>query len=142
VPLLQIKQQNAGAAPDVVIECSGHVKGLHSAIQTAGMAGTVIAAGFYAGSHEGLNLSEEFLHNRVTIKASMGVWGCPTRFPERWDRPRLMREALHLMEKRRLNLNGFISGRFAFTDAQRAYEAVRDHPSRYVKVVFTYDPSR
>ncbi len=138
-PVLQIKSQNSGRAPDVVIECSGSARGLHSAIQTAGLAGTVIAAGFYAGGTQGLDLSEEFLHNRVTMKASMGVWSCPSRFAERWDRPRIAREAVRILESRQLKLDGFVSGRFPFTQAQRAYESIRDDPGRYMKVALTYD---
>ena len=69
------------AYPDAVIKCSGSIAGLSAAIQTCGIAGTVIAAGFYAAPATELRLGAEFITNRVTVKASMGVWGCPSRTP-------------------------------------------------------------
>lgn len=136
-PALAIQAITDGKYPDVCIECSGNVAGLHSAVQAAGVAGTVIAAGFYAGSASALFLGEELMHNRVTIKASMSKWGCPSRFRQ-WDEGRLLRETYHLLAARRLNLTGIVTGRFPFTDAQHAYEAVRDEPGRYLKVALTY----
>ena len=62
------------------------------------------------------------------------------RFPERWDRVRIARQALHLLESRKLDLSGFVSARFPFNDAQRAYESIRDEPGTYMKAVLTYDP--
>ena len=64
---------NGGNPPDVVIECSGNVRGLASAVQAAGIAGRVVAAGMYAGGAEAMSFSEEFLHNRITLIASMTV---------------------------------------------------------------------
>lgn len=133
-----ILHANGGASPDVVIECSGSVRGLQGAVQAAGVAGTVVAAGFYAGPADAIVLGEEFLHNRVTLKASMGVWGCPSRWPERWDRPRIVRETHHLLASRRLRLDGFVTARFPFLQAQQAYESIRLQPERYLKVALTY----
>lgn len=138
LPVLQIRRHNDGNPPDVVIECSGAVAGLHTAIQAAGIAGTVVAAGFLTGPATALCLGEEFLHNRVTIKASMGVWGCPSRHGRLWTRARLLREALALMESRKLKLDGFVSARFPFTEAQSAYDAIRKEPGKHLKVVLTY----
>jgi threonine dehydrogenase-like Zn-dependent dehydrogenase len=108
-----------------------------SAIKIAGVGGTVVAAGFYQGPATPLVLGEEFLHNRVTLKASMGVWDCPLRYP-RWDRPRLVREAYWLIESGRLNLQGFLTATFDFGDAAKAYEAIRSEPSKYLKVALSY----
>ena len=138
MPARQVSALNGGSPPDVVIEASGSVHGLQSALQTAGVGGTVIAAGFYAGNASALIMGEEFLHNRITIKASMTVWGCPSRFPERWNRARVWREALHLLEDNRLNLEGFVSECFPFTQAQAAYEAIAGAPADHMKVAFVY----
>lgn len=123
--------------PDVVIECSGSIAGLSAAIQTCGIAGTVIAAGFYAGPASELNLGAEFLTNRVTIKASMGVWGCPSRWPFTWDHPRTMRSVLRLIEEKKLCFDDYISLRIPFHEAQTAYETIEREPN-HLKVVFTY----
>lgn len=136
-PAKAIRRHNGGNAPDVVIECSGTVRGLKSAIQSAGVAGTVVATGFYAEQATELVLGEEFIHNRVTLKASMGVWGCPSRWPLTWNRARHLRTVLDLIESRRLRFDGFVSLRVPFREAQRAYETIRDNP-HHLKVVLTY----
>jgi len=138
VPALQVQQRNRGNPPDVVIECSGAVPGLQTAVQAAGIGGIVVAAGFTTGPATAFSFSEEFLHNRVTIKASMGVWGCPSRHGPLWPRDRLLRESLALMETKKLKLDGFVSATFPFTEGQRAYEAIRDEPGRHLKVALTY----
>lgn len=138
VPALQLQKQNYGNPPDVVIECSGAVAGVNTAVQAAGIGGTVVVAGFCTGPATAFSFSEEFLHNRVTIKASMGVWGCPSRYGHLWPRARLLREALALMEAKKLNLDGFVSATFPFAEGQRAYDAIRAEPGKYLKVALTY----
>ena len=103
----------------------------------AGVAGTVIAAGFYAGSAAALHLDEELMHNRVTIKASMSKWGCPSRFLG-WDEGRLLRSVIELLAARRLHLDGYLTATFPFLEAQAAYEAIARAPERYLKVALTY----
>lgn len=138
LPARQIQAREEGSYPDVVIECSGSVNGLQAAVQAAGVAGTVIAAGFYAGPATALSFGEEFLHNRVTIKASMHVWSCPSRHAPRWDRRRYLREAKHLLTTGRIDLTGFVSARFPFERAAQAYEAIREAPSKHLKVALEY----
>jgi len=132
-----IRQANDGRPPDVLIECSGHVAGLRDAVRAAPVGGTVVAAGFYAGPASALNLGEEFLHNRVTVLASMGVWDCPPRCP-RWDRGRVLRASAGLLEDGRLSLKGLLTDRVPFAHAQRAYEMIRDEPEAHLKVALTY----
>ncbi len=128
---------NDGSFPDVVIECTGVIAGLKGAVQCAGVGGTVVAAGFYAGGANDFSFGEEFLHNRITIRASMTKWGCPSRF-SRWDTNRILKETYLLMAARKLNLNNFVSGYFPFYDAQIAYEAIKLTPAKYLKAALTY----
>ncbi len=136
-PTVAIRRALGGQSPDVVLECSGNIKGLKAAVQAAGVAGTVIGVGFYAGGATEFCFGEEMLHNRVTVKASMGVWGCPSRYPERWNRRRTLETARDLIEGKRLNLSAFTTLRVPFKDAQRAYETIRETP-RYMKIMLTY----
>ena len=137
LPALAIRRALGRASPDVVLECSGKVKALSAAVQAAGIGGTVVAVGFYAGDAHDFSFAEEFLHNRVTIKASMGVWGCPSRWPLTWDRRRNLDAVLALIENGRLNFRGFRTLKVPFTEAQRAYDTIRDNPA-YLRVFLTY----
>ena len=132
-----VRELNDGELPDVVIECSGSVAGLKSAVQCAGNGGSVVAAGMYSGDAHLFSFGEEFLHNRITLRASMTKWGCPSRF-YRWDTNRVLRETFLLMAARRLNLQDFVSARYPFFAARDAYEAVKLAPSKYVKIALTY----
>jgi len=138
VPAVQIKDLNGGVPPDRVIECSGAVAGLSSAVQIAGIGGTVVVGGFCVGPATAFSFGDEFLHNRVTLKASMSVWGCPSRHGPEWSRPRLLREVLGVLERKQLDLEGFLSEKVAFTEAQRAYDAIRENPGGILKVALTY----
>jgi threonine dehydrogenase-like Zn-dependent dehydrogenase len=66
---LALKQAGGGA--DVAIEFSGSYTALQQAVRSVCMGGLVVAAGFYQGEARGLNLGEEWLHNRITMVASM-----------------------------------------------------------------------
>jgi len=136
-PALAIHAGNEGQPPDVCIECSGNVRGLADAIAAAGVAGTVVAVGMYNGPASDLSFSEEFLHNRVTIKNSMTKWGCPSRF-RNWGEGRILRQTSHLMERREIDLGGIVTGRFPFDQAQLAYEAIHREPGKYLKAALVY----
>jgi len=68
----------------------------------------------------------------------MGVWGCPSRHGPLWNRARVLREAWGLLEAGKLNLDGFVSATFPFTEGQRAYEAIHREPGKYLKAAFTF----
>ncbi|MBI4027215.1 MAG: zinc-binding dehydrogenase [Verrucomicrobia bacterium] len=137
-PSVAIRKHNQNRPPDAVLECSGTVAGLRSAIQMAGMGGTVVAAGFYTGNAEALRLGEEFIHNRVTIKASVSDGDAPPRQLHLWNRRRLLEETACLLEASRLKLEGFVSAHFPFLEAQRAYDLIRNEPSRHIKLALIY----
>ena len=75
---LQLRELNGGAGVDVAIEVSGSDRGSR-ALQAAGLGATVVAAGFYQGGAGNVRLGEEFHHNRLSLIASIGAWGAPTR---------------------------------------------------------------
>jgi 2-desacetyl-2-hydroxyethyl bacteriochlorophyllide A dehydrogenase len=137
IPAVAVQRLLGGRYPDAVLECSGNIKGLKAAVQAAGVAGAVTAVGFYAGGSPDFSFGEEFLHNRVTIRASMGAWGCPSRWPDRWNRRRTLETCRDFIESRKLRFDGFISLRVPFREAQCAYETIRENPG-HMRVVLTY----
>lgn len=131
-----VRQRNGGLAPDIIIECSGNVRALATAIKCAAIGGTVIAAGFYAGPASDLVLGEEFLTNRITLKASMGVWGCPIR-KAGWTHARQMSVVLDWLDKKLFKTQGYVSLRVPFDRAQEAYDTIKANP-RHLKSVLTF----
>jgi 2-desacetyl-2-hydroxyethyl bacteriochlorophyllide A dehydrogenase len=123
---------------DVAIEFSGHYAALQQAIRSARLGGTVVGAGFYAGSAGSeLRLGEEFHHNRLTLVGSMSGWGAPHRAVG-WNRSRLRTTALDLLVRARLDVDALVTHRFPFRGAADAYELVDKRPDETLRVVLTY----
>jgi 2-desacetyl-2-hydroxyethyl bacteriochlorophyllide A dehydrogenase len=133
-PGLELK--SAGRAPDVAIEFSGRYEALQQALRSVRVAGTVVAAGFYPGGATGLRLGEEWLHNRLTMLASMQGWGVPSRQPG-WDRLRLRQAALDLLAGGRLRVDELLSARAPFLSAPEVYARV-DGGATELRVVLSY----
>jgi threonine dehydrogenase-like Zn-dependent dehydrogenase len=133
----EIKVATAGGA-DVAIEFSGRYAALHQALRSARLAGTVVAAGFYAGgAGSDLRLGEEWHHNRLTLVSSMSGWGAPHRDPG-WHRRRLRASALDLLASGRLDVDAFVTNRFPFERATEAYELIDRSPEETLRVVLAY----
>ena len=135
----EIKTNSPQPGADVAIEVSGHYAALHQAIRCVRKGGTVVAAGYYQGGGEALRLGEEWHHNRVTMVSSMGVWDCPHRDHPLWNRGRVHATATHLMASGQLRTEGFITHRFPFEQAAKAYSLIDKNPDETVKVVLTYE---
>lgn len=133
---LAIKSDFQGA--DVAIEFSGSYEALHQAIRSVRMAGLVVAAGFYQGGGASLRLGEEWLHNRVSMVASMRGWGNPHRQYPMWDRPRLRETAIALMGAGELKVKALLTHKVRFENAQDAYELIDASDGEVLKVALEY----
>lgn len=138
-PGLVIKSMDRHRGVDVAIDTSGHYAALHQAIRSARMGGRIVAAGYYQGGGTALRLGEEWLHNRLTMVSSMGVWGCPHRQYPVWDRARVQAIASQLLLEGKVRASSMVTHRFPFGRAAEAYDLVDRHPEETVKVVLTYD---
>jgi 2-desacetyl-2-hydroxyethyl bacteriochlorophyllide A dehydrogenase len=137
-PGLEIKSANARRGVDVAIEFSGRYGALQQALRSVRVAGTVVAAGFYVGAAGSeLRLGEEWLHNRLTMVASMQGWGVPPR-DAGWDRQRLRAAALELVAVGRLQTAELLTQRVPFAAAAEAFALVDEHPEETLRVVLTY----
>lgn len=111
-----LELESAGERVDVAIEFSGRYEALQQALRSVRVEGLVVAAGFYVGNGSALRLGEEWLHNRLTMVASMQGWGVPV------DRRRLRATALELLAQ--LKTEELLTHRFAFDDAPVAYASL------------------
>jgi 2-desacetyl-2-hydroxyethyl bacteriochlorophyllide A dehydrogenase len=111
-----LELESAGERVDVAIEFSGRYEALQQALRSVRVEGLVVAAGFYVGDGSALRLGEEWLHNRLTMVASMQGWGVPV------DRRRLRATALELLAQ--LQTKELLTHRFAFDDAPAAYASL------------------
>jgi len=132
------QRDHAPRGADVVLEVSGHYAALAGAIRCAHMGGTVVTMGYYQGSAAPLQLGEEWHHNRLNLVSSMAVWGCPSRFHPMWNRPRVTRTAFDLLARGLVCVDGFITHRYAYSDAPAAYRMIDEQGAETIKVVLDY----
>jgi len=126
-----------GAGADVAIEFSGAYAALHEAIRAVRPGGRVVAAGFYQGPATGLDLGEEFHHNRVQVVASQ-IGGTPTAMSERWDRARLHRAVLGLVVGGSLDVVSLVTHLVPAEEADTAYRLLDEDPAAALQVVLDF----
>jgi threonine dehydrogenase-like Zn-dependent dehydrogenase len=126
-----------GAGADAAIELSGAYPALHEAIRSVQPGGRVVAAGFYQGSATGLDLGEEFHHNRVSVVASQ-IGGLPTGLTNRWDVARLHRAVLELVGAGRMDVASLVSHVVPVSDVASAYRLLDEDPSGALQVVLDF----
>ncbi len=126
-----------GAGADAAIELSGAYPALHEAIRSVQPGGRVVAAGFYQGPATGLDLGEEFHHNRVSVVASQ-IGGLPTGVTHRWDVLRLHRAFLGLVAAGRVDVTSLVSHVVPVGNAATAYRLLDEDPSGTLQVVLDF----
>jgi 2-desacetyl-2-hydroxyethyl bacteriochlorophyllide A dehydrogenase len=131
---LALHREAGGRGVDRVIELTGAYPALHQAIRTAGVGGTVIAAGFYQGPATALALGEEFHHNRVSIVASQ-IGALPAALRDRWTRERLHETVMELCAAGRLNPLPLISHVVPARSADEAYRLIDQPPTDLLQVI-------
>jgi 2-desacetyl-2-hydroxyethyl bacteriochlorophyllide A dehydrogenase len=129
-----------GSGADVAIELSGAYSALHAAIRSVSPGGRVVAAGFYQGPATGLDLGEEFHHNRVTIVGSQ-IGGVPAGLDPRWDRARLSRAFLDLVTSGRLDVLPLVTHVVPVDEAATAYRLLDQNPTGVLQVVLDFRSS-
>jgi len=116
-----IKAETGGRGADVCIEVSGAAPALSEAIRTVAYSSRVVAMGFFQGEVKGLQLGEEFHHNRIELICSQ-ISGVAPAASHRWSKLRLWQTAIRLQYEGRLNLTPLITDIVPFQDAPRLFD--------------------
>jgi threonine dehydrogenase-like Zn-dependent dehydrogenase len=136
---LAIKEASNGAGADVALEISGVYAALQQALRCVHREGLVVTVSFYGDKSGRVDLSSEWHHNRITLRSSMPVWGCSHRCYPMWDRARLERVAIGLLEEQKLQVKPLIGARIPFERAAEAYAMIDESPGDKVKILLTYE---
>jgi threonine dehydrogenase-like Zn-dependent dehydrogenase len=133
---LTVRERTGGRGADVVIEASGAYPALQEAIRTAAPNTTVVALSWYGGTGAALALSDEFHHNRITIRSSQ-VGGIA---PELAATHSLSRRADQIKDWfGELQLDLLLTTIVPFTAAADAYRLIDEHGADAIQVVLHYD---
>jgi threonine dehydrogenase-like Zn-dependent dehydrogenase len=111
-----IKTQTGGRGADICIEVSGAAPALAEAIRTVAYSSRVVAMGFFQGEVRGLQLGEEFHHNRIELICSQ-ISGVAPAASHRWNKLRLWQSAIRLQHEGRLHLTSLITNNVDFQHA-------------------------
>ena len=82
-----------------------------------------------------MDLTGDFHRKRVTIRVAQGN-SVPLYLSSRWTYERRVRSSLTLMPE--MPLDGLITHRIPFQEAQEAYKLVDNHPEQCIQVVLEY----
>ncbi len=140
----QIKALTDNRGADVCIEASGAYPALHEAVRAAAYSGKVVALGFFQGPGLGLDLGEEFHHNRINLVCSQ-ISGVGPELSYRWNRDRLVRTGLRLQAEGVLQLRPLITHILPWQEAVEAYRILDQAPEVALQVVLklpTLGPAR
>ncbi|MEA3181217.1 MAG: hypothetical protein QOI59_4740 [Gammaproteobacteria bacterium] len=116
-----IKTETNGRGADVCIEVSGAAPALSEAIRTVAYCSRVVAMGFFQGEVQGLQLGQEFHHNRIELICSQ-ISGVAPAASHRWNKLRLWQSAIRLQHEGRLNLTALITHNVPFQDAPELFK--------------------
>lgn len=111
-----IKGETAGRGADICIEVSGAAPALSEAMRTVAYASRVVAMGFFQGELRGVQLGDEFHHNRIELISSQ-ISGVAPEASHRWSKLRLWQTAVRLQHEGRLNLLPLITDTVPFDEA-------------------------
>jgi threonine dehydrogenase-like Zn-dependent dehydrogenase len=133
---LAVRERTGGRGADVVIEASGSYAALQEAIRTAAPNTTVVALSWYGGTGAELALSDEFHHNRITIRSSQ-VGGIA---PELSATHSLSRRVEQIMDWfGELELDRLLTTFIPFDEASFAYDLIDLRGEEAIQVVLRYD---
>lgn len=131
----EIRKLTGNKGADSVIEVSGSQKALNEAIRIAAPDTTVTALGWYQGLCTDLDLSEEFHHNRISLRSSQTVFINP-EIRHMWDNKRKENACIGLLSK--LKLDNLITHKIPYEHAAEAFEMIDKNPKDIIQLVLTY----
>jgi threonine dehydrogenase-like Zn-dependent dehydrogenase len=136
---LTIKRLSGGGV-DVAVECSGRYTTLNVTLRAVRQCGRVVCVGIYTGGASALPLGEEFLHNRLTLLASLPAlaWNNPVRTEPPLYVNDLHRLVIEDLKAKRLKVDGLLYPTYAFSESARALETIATRPEEVIKVAVQY----
>jgi threonine dehydrogenase-like Zn-dependent dehydrogenase len=125
---------------DIAIECSGKVPNLREAIRATRQCGRVVCIGIYGSDEPALSLGEEFLHNRLTLLASLPAlsWNNPTRGPLPQYAKDLQAAVIDDFRNKRLSSDGILHPVIPFDMAEEAPKLIAEAPEQVLKVMIDH----
>lgn len=121
---------------DVVIDFSGDVSGLNTAISLCKYNGKVVAGSMYSEANSKLKLGKEFHWNNIKIISSRVV-NQPNIDSPAWNINRIHKLAINILENSDYDFKKIINKKFNFTDSVKVYKKYIKNSS-ILKITFKH----
>ncbi len=132
---MEVRRMTESRGADVVIEVSGSYRALNDAIRTAAPNTTVTTMSWYGGTGAELRLSDEFHHNRITLRCSQ-VAAIAPELTATHSLNRRTQQVLDLFDT--LTLEPLLTDPFPFAEGAAAYNHVDQHSADTIQTYLTY----
>lgn len=120
---------------DLTYEISGSPEALEQAIAVTGFDGRIVIGSWFGTKPVHLNLGGRFHRSRIQMIASQ-VSTINPDFTGRWTKSRRLSLTWPLLKK--LDPVRFITQRFSFNNADKAYDCLDTQPEKCLQVIFEY----
>lgn len=131
----RLKSANDRDGADLTYEVSGTPEALEQAISVTGFNGRIIIGSWFGMKPVHLNLGGHFHRSRIQMIASQ-VSTLNPDFTGRWTKSRRISLIWPLLKK--IGPVRFITQRFSFNDANKAYNLLDRQPEKCLQVIFEY----
>ena len=120
---------------DLSLELSGAPEALNDAIALTGFGGRVVIGSWYGEKQAHLNLGGDFHRSRIKMISSQ-VSTISPGLSARWDKARRFVVAWEALE--RIHPEKWITHRFPFDEAQKAYRLLDENPQDSIQTILQY----
>ncbi len=126
----------SGEGFDLIFEISGNPEALNLAMELSNFAARIIVGSWYGNKSAKINLGGAFHRNRLKIISSQVSTISPEHVLE-WTKEKRLKKAMDLILE--LNVEKYISHRFPFSQADKAYTLLDEEADKALQVIFTYE---
>jgi threonine dehydrogenase-like Zn-dependent dehydrogenase len=130
-----LKKAGWESGVDLAFELSGAPEALNQAIAVTGFDGRIVIGSWYGKKMAKIDLGGRFHRSRIRLISSQVSTVSPS-LSGRWDKQRRLTVAWEQILK--IRPQRWITHRFAFNDAPKAYQLLKAHPEETLQIVLDY----
>jgi threonine dehydrogenase-like Zn-dependent dehydrogenase len=130
-----LKKAGWESGVDLTFELSGAPSALNQAIAVTGFDGRIVIGSWYGKKTAEIDLGGKFHRSRIRLISSQVSTVTPA-LSGRWDKQRRLKVAWEQILK--IRPQRWVTQRFPFNDAPKAYQLLKEHPEETLQILFDY----
>ncbi|HVP20485.1 MAG TPA: zinc-binding alcohol dehydrogenase [Anaerolineaceae bacterium] len=130
-----LKKAGWESGVDLTFELSGTPSALNQAIAVTGFDGRIVIGSWYGKKTAEIDLGGKFHRSRIRLISSQVSTVSPA-LSGRWDKQRRLKVSWEQILK--IRPQRWVTHRFPFADAPKAYHLLEEHPEETLQILFDY----